>query len=40
MIMLVIMIFGMCAQMGRIAVVIFYIMYDLGSFSLIPVIML
>lgn len=40
MIMLVIMIFGMCAQMGRIAVVIFYIMYDVGSFSLIPVIML
>lgn len=40
MIMLVIMIFGMCAQMGRIGVVIFYIMYDIGSFSLIPVIML
>lgn len=40
MIMLVIMIFGMCAQMGRIAVVIFYIMYDIGSFSLIPIIML
>lgn len=40
MIMLVIMIFGMCAQMGRVGVVIFYIMYDLGSFSLIPVIML
>lgn len=40
MIMLVIMIFGMCAQMGRISVVIFYIMYDVGSFSLIPIIML
>ena len=40
MIMLVIMIFGMCAQMGRIGVVIYYIMYDVGSFSLIPVIML
>lgn len=40
MIMLVIMIFGMCAQMGRIGVVFFYIMYDIGSFSLIPVIML
>lgn len=40
MIMLVIMIFGMCAQMGRVGVVIYYIMYDLGSFSLIPVIML
>jgi len=40
MIMLVIMIFGMCAQMGRIAVVIYYIMYNLGAFTLIPVIML
>lgn len=40
MIMLVIMIFGMCAQMGRIAVVIYYIMYNLGSFSLLPIIML
>lgn len=40
MIMLAIMVFGMCAQMGRIGVVVFYIMYDLGSFSLIPVIML
>lgn len=40
MVMLVIMIFGMCAQMGRVGVVIYYIMYDLGSFSLIPVIML
>ena len=40
MVMLLIMIFGMCAQMGRIGVVIFYIMYDLGSFALIPVIML
>lgn len=40
MIMLVIMIFGMGAQMGRVAVVIYYIMYNLGSFSLIPVIML
>lgn len=40
MIMLVIMIFGMCAQMGRVGVVIYYIMYDIGSFSLIPVIML
>lgn len=40
MIMMVIMLFGMCAQMGRIGVVVFYIMYDIGSFSLIPVIML
>lgn len=40
MIMLVIMLFGMCAQMGRISVVIYYIMYNVGSFSLIPVIML
>lgn len=40
MIMLAIMVFGMCAQMGRIGVVIYYIMYDIGSFSLIPVIML
>lgn len=40
MIMLVIMVFGMCAQMGRIGVVVFYIMYNVGSFSLIPVIML
>lgn len=40
MIMLIIMIFGMSAQMGRVGVVIYYIMYDLGSFSLIPVIML
>lgn len=40
MIMLVIMVFGMCAQMGRIGVVIYYIMYNIGSFSLIPVIML
>ena len=40
MVMLIIMIFGMCAQMGRIGVVIFYIMYNVGAFSLIPVIML
>lgn len=40
MIMLVIMVLGMCAQMGRIGVVIYYIMYNVGSFSLIPVIML
>ena len=40
MILLVIMILQMTAWMGRIGVVIFYIMYCLGSFSLIPVIML
>ena len=40
MVMLFIMIFGMCAQMGRIGVVIFYIMYNVGAFALIPVIML
>lgn len=40
MIMLLIMVVGMCAQMGRIGVVIYYIMYNVGSFSLIPVIML
>lgn len=40
MVMLGIMVFGMCAQMGRISVVIFYIIYNLGSFQLIPVIML
>lgn len=40
MVMLVIMIFGMCAQMGRTGVVMYYIMYDLGAFTLIPVIML
>lgn len=38
--MLLIMVFFMCAQMGRIGVVIYYIMYDLGSFKIIPVIML
>lgn len=40
MILLVIMIFQMTAWMGRIGVVIYYIMYCLGSFALIPVIML
>lgn len=40
MILLVIMILQMTAWMGRISVVIYYIMYCLGSFSLIPVIML
>lgn len=40
MIILLIMVVGMCAQMGRIGVVIYYIMYNVGSFSLIPVIML
>lgn len=40
MILLVIMILQMTAWMGRIGVVIYYIMYCLGSFSLIPVIML
>lgn len=40
MILLVIMILQMAAWMGRIGVVIYYIMYCLGSFTLIPVIML
>lgn len=40
MILLVIMILQMVAWMGRIGVVIYYIMYCLGSFTLIPVIML
>lgn len=40
MIMLVIMIFGMSAQMGRVGVLLYYIMYDLGAFTLIPVVML
>lgn len=40
MILLIIMILQMTAWMGRIGVVVFYIMYCLGSFSLIPVIML
>lgn len=40
MILLVIMILQMTAWMGRIGVVIYYIMYCLGSFTLIPVIML
>lgn len=40
MILLVIMILQMAAWMGRIGVVIYYIMYFLGSFTLIPVIML
>lgn len=40
MILLVIMILQMAAWMGRIGGVIYYIMYCLGSFTLIPVIML
>ena len=40
MILLVIMILQMAAWMGRIGVVIYYIMYCLGPFTLIPVIML
>lgn len=40
MILLVIMILQMTAWMGRIGVVIYYIMYCIGSFTMIPVIML